>query len=116
MLQREEKLLLDSARLHLNTYKISELNDQIQKFDELNWKQFIEITFRSGVSSLIYKNLSRLPDKDVIPSSFMARLKKRYIQLYFKNTKQYEDFEEVIRLLNSNQIEFVPLKGMFLTR
>ena len=109
-LELEEQILLFAARPNLNELDLKKLSDFIYTITD--WEVFAKQIYQSGLSSLIYKNFNRLPNKNIIPDTIMMHLKKRYITLYFNNTQKHKDLENVIRLCNKQGIPIIPLKGV----
>ncbi len=109
-LTNEENILLFASRPHLNEFDLKKLSDLILQISD--WEVFSNQIYRSGLSSLIYKNFIQLPNKSYIPETTLVNLKKRYITLFFNNSQKHKDLEKVINLCNQNNIPIIPLKGI----
>ena len=109
-LTNEEQILLFAAHPNLNELELKKLANLILKISD--WDDFSKRIYRSGLSSLIYKNFNQLSNKSSIPETVSGNLKKRYITLFFNNAQKHKDLEKVIKLCNKNNIPIIPLKGI----
>lgn len=111
-LGNEEKIILLCTKLTLNQHEIQLIDDFVCQ--NPNWNSFIDKTTSNRITPFIYKSLSKIPNKEKIPKNIYLFLKKKYIQVFFNNSKKISELKSIVNALNNHKIDFIPLKGIVL--
>ena len=108
----EENIILLASRLQLDAVEKEQLNNLV--VDVEDWNPFAERLKELSTLALMYKNFITLSQREAIPQGILNTLKKRYTKIFFDNSLRYRNLQPVIRILNDNNIPFIPLKGILL--
>ena len=112
VLSFEEHFLLMLMEFDIAPGKRDELIAHIKYIT--NWQKVARVAITSGMAPLFYKNLQTLNLKELVPAEVFQKFKNQYIQTLFKNTQRIKAFEVIIAELNKKNIDFIPLKGIYL--
>lgn len=90
------------------------------------WDRLVERSIRYNVAPLLYRRLKALgssPDPvpgnsntDAVPGSVLQRLRESYLQNALKNMRLYHELANTVRILHSEGIPVIVLKGAHLAR
>jgi len=108
----EEKLLLALCRLEFtdeNLNKIRSLTSVVR-----DWKYFRSLANSHGVAALVWYNLEKHNLLSGIPEEVVTYLKSALMISLSRNAFNTEAMSEVLRILNSENIKTVILKGLAL--
>lgn len=111
-LGNEEKIILLCTKLTLNQHEIQLIDDFVCQ--NPNWNSFIDKTTSNRITPFIYRSLYKIPNKEKIPKNIYLFLKKKYIQVFFNNSKKISELKSIVNALNNHKIDFIPLKGIVL--
>jgi hypothetical protein len=108
----EEVLLTRLCRLEFS-------DDQVKKIGTLSeiitdWNYFGLLANSHGVAALVYHNLEKLKLLSFVPEEIAALLRNGLMKSLSRNAFNSETMEEVLKLLKSENIKTVLLKGMAL--
>jgi hypothetical protein len=108
----EEILLLGLCRLSFNP----ELKVMLQALAEeaLDWNYFASLANAHGVAALVYNNLEKLQFLQFIPQEITEHLRNSLMTSLSRNARNIDAMGEVLRLLNSEKIKIILLKGLAL--
>jgi hypothetical protein len=111
-IRSEEILLLGLCRLSFN----AELKVMLQALAEeaLDWDYFASLANVHGVSALVYSNLEKLCFLQFIPVEVTGLLRNAFMTSVSRNARNIDVMGGVLRLLNSEKIKIVLLKGLAL--
>ena len=112
VLSPEEHFLILLMEFDLTLAKREELIASIKNTN--NWQKIGKVAISNGLAPLFYKNIQALNLKEFIPAELFQKFKNQYIQTLFKNTQRIKAFEVIIAALNKKNIDFIPLKGIYL--
>ena len=90
-------------------------DDRIRSLLErtVNWEAVLRLADEHGTSSLLYQSLSRL--EDLIPSSVLGALRKRYEGNVHKSLFLARELARILDRLDEFEIEVIPYKGLALS-
>lgn len=108
----EEVLLIGLCRLEFGT----ELKVKLMSLAESqpDWNYFTILANSHGVAALVFNNLEKLKLIHLVPQEQQNFLKNALMMSLSRNTFNTQSMSEVLRLLNSENIKTVLLKGMAL--
>jgi hypothetical protein len=76
----------------------------------IDWEAVLRLTEHHGTSSLLYQNLSRVPD--AVPSPVLASLRQRYERNIHKSLFLARELIRILDCLDAIGIEVIPYKGV----
>src|SRR6267154_467798 len=79
----------------------------------VNWEAVLRLADEHGTSSLLYQSLSRV--EDLVPSSVMGALRKRYEGNVHKSLFLARELVRILDRLDEFEIEVIPYKGLALS-
>ena len=106
---RENELLLCCARTQASPEIAHHIREHVARND-LDWDYLFQLARRHAVIPLLYLQLSR-EGADLIPTSFLAKLKLQYHENSARNTILTAELCRLIELFNQHGIETIPYKG-----
>jgi hypothetical protein len=108
----EEILLLGLCRLEFS----DELTEKLLSLTSViaDWNYFRKLANAHGVAALVWHNLDKLKLLSKVPSEVVSFFRGAMMQSLSRNTFNTETMVEVLRLLNSESIKSVILKGLAL--
>jgi hypothetical protein len=111
-LSDEENLLIGLCRLKFDEDQI----DKIRSLTSLvtDWKYFSSLANSHGVAALVWHNLEKYDLTGPVPDEAVAFLKVALMKSLSRNAFNSEAMSKVLRLLNSEKIKTVLLKGLAL--
>jgi hypothetical protein len=80
---------------------------------KVNWEAVLRLADEHGTSSLLYQSLSRV--EDLVPSSVMGALRKRYQENIHKSLFLARELVRIMDRLDAFGIEVIPYKGLALS-
>ena len=105
---RECELLLCCARTKASPQTVSRL--RYLATQNLDWDYLFNLARRHALIPLLYVNLAR-EGADLIPSSFLAKLKTQYQENYARNIILTDELCRLIDIFKKAGIEAIPYKG-----
>ncbi|MFQ5768909.1 MAG: nucleotidyltransferase family protein [bacterium] len=106
---KEKKLILLCTNIEPTDAVRKEISTLITT--NLDWHKIVSEAKNQGVASLVYHNLSGLPDKQAIPPDILFNLKKYYLDTIGRNVVVFDELKIVLTLLQQAGIKAVVLKG-----
>jgi hypothetical protein len=85
---------------------------QIEALNEGDWREVIGAAETQGVAPLLFRNVQRLGVKP--PQTIQDRLKQNLRDNTARNLRFLQEFARLARALQSQAIDFMPLKGVYL--
>jgi hypothetical protein len=79
----------------------------------IDWEAVLRLAEHHGTSSLLYRNLSRVPD--AVPSTVLASLRQRYERNVHKSLFLARELIRILDCLDSIGIEVIPYKGVVMS-
>ncbi len=88
--------------------------DKVSVSSNLDVNQAHQFANRNGLSAYLFKiaTSQKLP----VDAALLSLLKKDYLKNLLRNTQITQVYKEVYQLLSDQQIEVIPLKGIFLSQ
>src|SRR5690348_18187962 len=105
---RECELLLCCARTKASPETLTRIRE-LTTYD-LDWDYLFNLARRHALIPLLYVNLAR-EGADLIPSSFLAKLKTQYQENYARNIILTDELCRLIDIFKKAGIEAIPYKG-----
>src|SRR5690349_12148707 len=105
---RECELMLCCARTKAQPQSVSRL--RYLATQNLDWDYLFNLARRHALIPLLYLNLAR-EGADLIPPSFLAKLKTEYQANYARNIILTDELCRLIDIFNERGIEAIPYKG-----
>ena len=105
---RERELLLCCARTQASPQTVSRL--RYLATQNLDWDYLFNLARRHALIPLLYVNLAR-EGADLIPYSFLAKLKMQYQENYARNIILTNELCRLIDIFKQAGIEAIPYKG-----
>jgi hypothetical protein len=112
VLSLEEDFLLTLMEFEINPAKKEKIIELINQ--GIDWPKIISFAKASGLAPLFYKNFQNLNIIEFIPEDLINKFRNKYVKTLFENSKKVKYFELIIEELNKNNIDFIPLKGIYL--
>ena len=111
-IQPELKLILLSVKINASTDDLQ----QIKKLAQLvnDWDIVSKIAINTGLAPLLYQKIKLLEQEISIPAETFRKLKKAYYTTLSRSIHLQKAYIEIGKLFNENNIEFIPLKGIYL--
>jgi hypothetical protein len=109
--RREHELLLCCARTNLEPEKVERL--KVLSATTIDFDYLFLLARRHSVVPLLFKQLNQYA-RDLVPSDFLAKLKKHYRENIARNTVLTSELCALLELLQRAGIEAVPYKGPLL--
>ena len=106
---RERELLLCCARTKTSP-QIARRIRALATDNELDWEYLFQLARRHAVIPLLYRQLAR-EGADLIPPSFLAKLKLQYQENYARNIILSDELCRLIDIFKEAGIEAIPYKG-----
>ncbi|MBU0943569.1 MAG: nucleotidyltransferase family protein [Proteobacteria bacterium] len=101
-----EKQFFQFSRCHFNI----EDGEKDQVFDDCDLVVLSTIAHQNGVAGFIYQNTKGL---DIFSEQIQQELQAAYHHTIFRNLDQLAETIKILKLLSANQINAIPLKGVF---
>lgn len=111
-INKEELLLLKLCRLNHNEIQLAEIRSLMS--ETTGWSYFSSLANEHGIAALVYHNLEKHKLLSLIPEDVITFLRAALMKSLGRNTYNTESMVEVLRMLNSENIKTVLLKGMAL--
>ena len=108
----EENLLLRLCRLEFSDEQINKIRSLIAVVTD--WNYFRNLANEHGVAALVWTNLEKYQLYSGIPENVVSFLRGALMRSLSRNTFNTVSMGEVLRLLNSENIKTVILKGLAL--
>ncbi len=89
-------------------------NGRIAPLSESDWKDLLQQSARHGLTPLFYHRLSTFHPDIPIPPAVMGRLRQAYLVNATRNMILYNYLGKVLKILRSNSIPVIALKGAHL--
>lgn len=112
-MQPEHKLILLSTLLHSNSDEFETINELLPEIK--NWDAFTKLLLSNTCAPLVYKKVQQLPNAAVIPAGTLALLRKAYYKTISRGSIMYAEFAKVVTIFQQNKINFIALKGIYLS-
>ena len=106
---RERELLLCCARTKASPQIAAKLRELASSW-EVDWVYLFQLARRHAVIPLLYRQLAS-EGADLIPSSFLAKLKLQYQENYARNIILTDELCRLIDIFKEAGIEAIPYKG-----
>lgn len=100
--------ILDSYTLNNN------LQENLEKLGEQDWSDLAELASQHGVSPRFYQTVKALAKTEPFPADLHTRLKNAYLQNAVRNTLLLARATKLLQDFNSNNIDTIALKGIYL--
>ncbi len=113
LLTPEDKLILASVKINPNKEELEGLNDLITQITD--WNFLINNIIERGIAPLFYKKHKFLSNQNLIPTFATRKLKSVYYTTLHRSLLMYESFKIILNAFNSQNIQVVALKGIFLS-
>jgi Uncharacterised nucleotidyltransferase len=107
----EERLILACARTVVDTERAQMIRGLAR--EKIDWSYLIRTASRNGVMPLVCLNLMRIC-ADLIPTQVLTDCRKYWREHTWRNLHLTAELIRVVRLLDSNNILALPLKGPIL--
>ena len=116
---RERELLLCCARTNASSQVVARLRElaggagskeEPAGSAEVDWEYLFQLARRHALIPLLYLQLSR-EGADLIPSSFLAKLKTQYEENYARNIILTDELCRLLDIFNERGVEAIPYKG-----
>lgn len=111
-IRNEEMLLLGLCRLTFSKEQVAKISEVVGSITD--WNYFAYLANEHGVAALAYHNLKQLGFLPVIPAEVNSLLKNALMLSLGRNAFHTETITGVLRILNSDNIRTVLLKGLAL--
>ena len=111
-LSSEEDFLLNLMEFEIDPAKKEKIISLINQ--GIDWLKISKVAQVSGLAPLFYKNFQALNLIEYLPEDLIQRFKNKYVKTLFENSKKIKYFELIVSELNKNNIDFIPLKGIYL--
>ncbi len=108
----EQKILACSTELSPDSKQQQKMR-QLMSHD-VDVDNLINIAYREGLASLLYKNLMKSGVLDTLGHQQKERLQTLYYQTVLSNLKLIHDLKEILHLLDKKKIRVVLLQGIAL--
>jgi len=107
----ELQIILLSVKLNSTETEQNPLNKLIENI--VDWDYFISKIIDRGFAPLFYKKLALIAAE--VPEHIKQLLRKTYYTTVSRNMALYDAFKEITLVFKENNIEFIALKGIFLS-
>lgn len=104
-MKNEEKLLINVCRSYF-------CGEGLSLPGEIDWNEFYETAKNHNLTSVCHCVFNE--NKKKVPDKVQAFFLDKFFDLVFIYEKQVNAFDEIRNLLNSNEIPFIPFKGIVL--
>ena len=111
--ERDWNLLLAAGAPDCGQRDLDRIRSLLKSESPVDWTAVLDLADRHGTSSLLYRNLSRLPE--VVPSSALALLAQRYQTNVHKSLFLTRELIRILDCLDGLGIEVLPYKGLVLS-
>lgn len=111
-MSREKRLIIHCARTHFGKVRTDTVQRILRK--KVDWDYVLECGFSYGIAPLIFHNLRKLPNADIIPQPVMDRLKLLHHVVGLRNMQLYGELHKVVKRLQDDGIPVILLKGAVL--
>jgi hypothetical protein len=91
----------------------SDLDRLLSQERPIDWETVLRLAEHHGTSSLLYQNLSRLPD--AVPAAVLASLRQRYERNIHKSLFLARELIRILDCLEAIGIEVIPYKGVVMS-
>jgi hypothetical protein len=108
----EEYLLLELCRLEFSNEQLNKIRSLVTVIS--GWNYFMNLANKHGVAALVWHNLEKCQVHSGIPEEVVTYLRSTLMISLSRNTFNTESTGEVLRLLNTENIKTVILKGLAL--
>jgi hypothetical protein len=109
----EDKLILCCIKVDPNAVEIAQMNNLISQITD--WDSFAKTIVDRGIAPLLYRKLPLLTSSSMIPSTVGVKLQQAYYITLTRSMMLYDYFRKVANALNSADILFIALKGIYLS-
>ncbi|MFZ1008447.1 MAG: nucleotidyltransferase family protein [Candidatus Sulfotelmatobacter sp.] len=111
--ERDWNLLLAAGVPDCGQRELDRVRSLLKSESPVDWTAVLDLADRHGTSSLLYRNLSRLPD--IVPSSTLAVLGQCYQTNVHKSLFLTRELIRILDCLDGLGIEVLPYKGLVLS-
>jgi hypothetical protein len=109
-LSHEEELLILCARLSLSEAEKARLAWLVQR-ETLVWQTLLESAASQRLGGFLFWHLHHPEFRDLVPAWVLAHLQRNYLQNGFKNQRLKSELGRVLRIMESEDIPVIALKG-----
>ena len=109
----EEQLILSVVKLQPTAEELERINNLIPLIRD--WEYFTRTITDRGIAPLLFKKLSLLSNKQLIPDKVQVHLQQAYYKTFSRSTMLYEQFRKVIEEFGKQNIRVIALKGIYLS-
>lgn len=110
----EEQLILAAFKLNPDLGSINRLNSALENVKD--WSSFSKIAIERGLAPLLHKQVHKLSNAHLIPPSVKELLKQTYFRTLSRSMLMYAHFDELCKLFKDEGLNFIPLKGVYLSK
>ena len=111
--EREWNILRAASSPDCGQREIDRIRQLLKDQGPVDWDAVLELADRHGTSSLLYRNLSHLPD--AVPSPVLTLLAQRYQTNVHKSLFLTRELIRILDCLDGLGIEVLPYKGLVLS-
>lgn len=111
--KREWNLLLAGSSPEYGKREIDRIRQLLEERSRVDWGDVLNLADRHGTASLLYRNLSCLPD--AVPPPALAVLAQRYQTNVHKSLFLTRELIRILDCLDGLGIEVLPYKGLVLS-
>ncbi|MBI5217556.1 MAG: nucleotidyltransferase family protein [Bacteroidia bacterium] len=112
LLTKEQQLILKYSRVYTDFLGKPAVSTLVKQ--ELNWNYIVNYSTQHGVAPLIYKYLNGMGAKTLIPQPIYEKLRNSYFHTFSKNTRLFDDFNNILKGMEFEGIDSILLKGVVL--
>lgn len=109
----EELFVLGSVKIECTQSDIDNLNNLLP--DIKDWDSVLRISIGSGIAPLIYKKISKLSNRYLIPDNVVELFAESYFVTLRRSMIMHYQFERIIARFQENNLSVLALKGIFLS-
>lgn len=109
----EDQLILAVVKLHTSSDELANINALVAQVED--WDYLITTIIARGLGPLLYKKLPLLPNSALIPLEVSAKLQQVYYKTFSRSMVLYEHFRNLGTAFNSQGIDVIALKGVYLS-
>lgn len=109
----EEKIILASVKIHPETNDLEIVNREIPLVSD--WDYFVKTITERGIAPLFFIKIPHLSNGNLIPDDVKDKVRKVYFKTMSRGMLLYAHFREIAEAFNKEKIEFIPLKGVYLS-
>jgi len=112
-LKPEDRLILSSIKIEPTPAEMEQLNGLILQISD--WDYLIKTITDRGIGPLLFKKLPLLSNSPLIPEEIKIKLQQVYYKTFSRSMVLYEHFRKIAEAFDSNEIQVIALKGIYLS-